>query len=91
MMRISVKAKPNAKQEKVELLTQAELDLHDSGNTRTKSYETYAVWVKEPAVGGKANSAIAKALAKHFRISPSQVALVSGPTAKLKIFEINKQ
>ncbi len=71
-MKIIVQAKPNAREEKVE-----------------KINETYfVVSVKELPVQGRANRAIAKALAEYFRVSPSHVSLVSGFTSKTKIFEI---
>jgi uncharacterized protein (TIGR00251 family) len=74
-MKISVKAKPAAKEEKVEQI--------DDVN--------FTVSVKEPPVQGRANAAIAKALAQHFKVSNSQVKLVSGFASKQKIFEINER
>lgn len=49
---------------------------------------TYAVSVKEPPVDGRANQAIIKSLAKYFSLSPSKITLVSGHTAKIKVFEV---
>lgn len=71
-MRIFVKAKPNAKEEKVERI--------DSSH--------FVVAVKEPPKNGKANEAVAKALAAYFDVAPSRVQLASGFSAKQKIFEI---
>ena len=71
-MKLFVKAKANAKNPSLAKI---------SGNT-------YAVAVKEPAVDGCANTAIAKALAAHLKIAPSQVRLIAGHTAKQKLFEI---
>ena len=71
-MRISVKAKTNAKKELVEKLSDNE----------------FAVSVKEPPIDGRANWAIARAIAEYFGVSPSRVAIVSGQTAKNKIVEI---
>lgn len=82
-MRILVKAKTRAKEEKVEQLTQPTL-----GFFNNKEQLIYKVSVKEAPIDGKANEAIARALAKHFDVAPSQVMLVSGHTAKQKIFEI---
>ena len=71
-MRISVKAKTNAKKELVEKL---------SGNE-------FAISVKEPPIDGRANWAIARAIAEHFGVSPSRVSIISGQTSKNKILEI---
>lgn len=73
-MKIFVKAKPAAKEEKVEK--------NDENN--------FVVSIKEPPVRGMANIAISRALAKHFGISVSQVNLISGFSSKQKIFEISK-
>jgi len=71
-MKIFVKAKPNAREEKV-----------------VKVDETnFVVSVKEPPVQGRANMAIAKALAQYFKVSFSQISLVSGFSSKQKVFEI---
>ena len=71
-MRISVKAKTNAKKESVEKLSDNE----------------FVVSVKEPPVDGRANWAICRAVAEYFGVSPSQVSIVSGQSAKNKILEI---
>ncbi|TSC70903.1 MAG: hypothetical protein CEO12_28 [Parcubacteria group bacterium Gr01-1014_46] len=84
-MRIIVKTKPNAKVESVERVTQATLPLD-----LKKEMEVYRVSVKEPPVNGKANTAVVKALAKYFEVSPSLVTLVSGGSSKSKVFEILK-
>ena len=66
-----VKAKPRSKEERVEKID----DMH------------FIVSVKEPPVQGKANGAIAKALAEHFGVSASSIRLVSGFSSKEKTFE----
>ncbi|OGZ27297.1 MAG: hypothetical protein A3F95_00040 [Candidatus Nealsonbacteria bacterium RIFCSPLOWO2_12_FULL_39_31] len=71
-MRISVKAKTNAKKESVEKLSDNE----------------FVVSVKEPPVDGRANWAICRAVADYFGVSPSRVSIVSGQSAKNKIVEI---
>lgn len=71
-MRISVKAKPYAHEEKVEKIDQ----------------NTFVVAVKEPPVDGKANSAIENALANYFDVSKSRIHIVSGHSSKQKIVEI---
>lgn len=71
-MKIFVTAKPNAKEERVERI--------DATHFR--------VSVKEPPVQGRANHAIAAALAKHLGVPRSAVILVAGFTWKEKVFEI---
>ena len=71
-MRISVKAKTNAKKELVEKLSDNE----------------FVVFVKEPPVDGRANWAICRSVADYFGVSPSCVSIVSGQTTKNKIVEI---
>ena len=46
------------------------------------------VYVPERAVDGKANDAVIGLLAKHFGVRRSQVELVSGATARRKLFAI---
>ena len=71
-MKIFVFSKPSAKKTNIEKIN----DSH------------YAIAVKERPIKGKANTAIARALAKHFNIPPSDVRLVSGAHSKRKVFEI---
>lgn len=71
-MKISVKAKPGAKEEKIEAVGE----------------NSFEVSVKEPPIQGRANIAIGKVLANYFKVANSQVRLVSGFSSKQKIFEI---
>ena len=71
-MKIFVKAKPSAREEKIEKISET----------------NFIVWVKEPPIKGKANRAIVKAIAAHFNVAPSQVRLVSGSSSRQKVFEI---
>ena len=71
-MKIIVKAKPSAREEKVEKM--------ENGS--------FMVSVKEPPKDDRANRAIIKALAKYFNISPSNIRLNIGFTSRKKIFEI---
>lgn len=73
-MKISVKAKPNSHEEKVEKVSDVE----------------FIVSVKEPPVQGLANEAIMRALAEYFGISKYQVRIVSGRTLRQKIIEISQ-
>ncbi|MEI8176779.1 MAG: DUF167 domain-containing protein [Candidatus Omnitrophota bacterium] len=71
-MRICVKVKPNAKQQRVEKIDQ----------------DHYAVWIREKPVEGRANDAAIRAIADHFHIPPSQVMLIKGQTSREKVFEV---
>ena len=86
-MKIIVKAKPNEKTESVERVGQPSLGL---SNSRFELVE-YKVLVKEAPVGGRANEAIIRALAKYFNTAPSLVRLGSGASNKRKGFEISGQ
>jgi uncharacterized protein YggU (UPF0235/DUF167 family) len=46
------------------------------------------VAVKAAPIEGKANEAIMKVLAKHFKIAPSKIRLISGEKSKIKRFEL---
>lgn len=71
-MKISVKVKAGAKQEKVEKVSE--------GN--------FAVWVREKPQDGKANEAVQEMLAEYFDVAKSRVTLISGQKSKTKLFEI---
>lgn len=71
-MKIFVKAKPNAREEKVEKI--------DENN--------YIVSVKEPPIKGKANDAIRNALAVYFKTGSSLIKIVSGFSSRNKVIEI---
>lgn len=78
-MKIFVKAKTGAREEKVippplKLIRDEE--------------EWYTVSTKERPVEGRANEAILRLLAEYFKVSRSQVKLVSGAVSKRKVFEI---
>ena len=48
------------------------------------------IYVKAPAVEGRANEAARKVLAKYYGVAPSYVTLVRGATSKFKVFEIKE-
>ncbi|MDO8654932.1 MAG: DUF167 domain-containing protein [bacterium] len=73
-MKVFVKAKPNAKEERIEKID----EMH------------FLVAVKEPPVQGRANKAITKALAVYFNVPVFGVRLVSGFSSKQKTFEIGE-
>lgn len=72
IMKINIKAKPSAREEKVEKID----DLN------------YVVSVEEPPVKGKANEAIRNALAVYFKTSSSRVKIISGYSSRNKVIEI---
>lgn len=51
--------------------------------------EGYIVYVREPAVDGKANTAAEKLLAEYFHVPRTRVELLRGATARQKRFEIH--
>ncbi len=71
-MKITVKAKPGARAEKIEKIDE----------------ENFIVAVTEPPVQGRANAAIAKVLANYFQVPAARVRLVSGFTSRQKLFEV---
>lgn len=73
-MKISVHIKPNSRHRE-------EVVKNDD--------DTLTVYIKAPAVEGRANAAAIKLLAKHFKVASSNVKLVRGATSKYKIFEID--
>ena len=46
------------------------------------------IYVREPAVDGKANNAVTRLLAAHLQLPRSRVELVSGATSRLKRFRV---
>ena len=50
---------------------------------------TFQLWVRAPAVEGKANKAAIELLAEHFGVPKSAVRLTGGATARHKRFEID--
>jgi uncharacterized protein YggU (UPF0235/DUF167 family) len=50
---------------------------------------TLQLWVREPPVGGRANAAVIRAVARWVGVPRSQVAIVSGAAARHKLVEID--
>lgn len=71
-MKIFVKAKPLAKEEKVEKID----DNH------------FIVWVKEPPFKGLANKAIIKVLSDYFLTRSDNIRMISGFASRNKLLEI---
>ena len=74
-MKIFVKVKPKANEEKV-------ITLSDTN---------FKVQVKESPEKGRANRAVIRMLADYFNTSQSNIKIISGSTSKLKIIEITKE
>lgn len=72
-MKIIVKTKPGAKEDKIEKVDEA----------------NYVISVKEPPINGRANASLIKLLAEYFDISPSLIEIISGYMARVKVIEIN--
>ena len=70
-MKIFVIAKPKARENSIEQISQTEFKISTTA----------------PPTKGLANKAIAKIIAKHFGIAPSSVRLVIGDSSQRKIFE----
>ena len=88
-MKIFVKAKPLAKEEKI-VLQQVQDNPERSRRIEKVDETHFIVWVKEPPVKGKANEAIRKKLGEYFQIPVSQVILQSGFVSKHKVFKIRR-
>jgi uncharacterized protein (TIGR00251 family) len=73
-LKIYVRVKPNAKQEKTEKVGERD----------------FSVWVKEKPQEGKANKAVIKVLSEYFEVPQSRIILLKGQSSKEKIFEIKK-
>lgn len=83
-MKILIKAKPNAKIEKIEQIQPQTV----ASNGSRAGIPTYKVSVKATPTDGKANDAIIRALAQHFGVRINNIRIVSGHTANQKIVEI---
>ena len=72
MTKLFVTVKPNAKENRVEVLDAAH----------------FSVRVKAPPDEGRANEAVIQTLSAHLGIPPSRLSLLRGRSSKHKIFEI---
>ncbi len=79
-MKVVVRAKPGAKREYIKETT---------GLFGPVGERRFVAAVHEPAVEGRANRAIERALARYFGVPPSHVRVVGGFMAKEKIVEIS--
>ena len=88
-MKIFVKAKPLAKEEKI-VLQQVQDNPEQSRRIEKVDEIHFIVCVKEPPKQGKANEAIRKELADYFQVPVSQIILQSGFVSKHKVFKIQR-
>ena len=77
-MKIRCKIKPNSKKGNLIQKLQDETG------------EFFEIFVREPAIEGKANLAVIKLLVEEFDVSKSRVSLKTGTKSRFKIFEIEK-
>jgi len=82
MKKITVKVRANAGHEAVE---EVPFDF-----TQGKREGYYRVAVKAKPVGGQANKALIKLLAKYFKVPAAQVRIVFGKTSREKMVEVGK-
>lgn len=73
-MKLFITAKPNAHETKVEMVDATH----------------YTVSVQAPPVQGKANRAIIQALAEHFGVPATCVAMLRGHTSRQKLIEVTQ-
>ena len=76
-MKIRCKIKPNSKKGNLIKRSQDE------------NGEFFEIFVREPAIEGKANLVVIKLLAEEFGVSKSRVSLKTGVKSRFKIFEID--
>ena len=76
-MKICCKIKPNSKKGNL---------IKRSQDENGKFFE---IFIREPAIEGKANLAVIKLLAEEFSVSKSRVSLKTGIKSRFKIFEID--
>jgi len=72
MMKIKVKVKPNAKQQKIEVI--------DDGS--------WLIHLRSAPMDGKANRELIKLLAKHFNVTQGDILIKMGLNSRDKIIEI---
>ena len=75
--------------------TRKRLTVHVHARAHTERLDwdgsTLHLQVREPPAGGRANAAVIRAVARWAGVAPSQVAIVSGATARHKLVEIQRE
>ena len=77
-MKIRVKIKPNSKKGSLVVKNRDEMG------------EFFEIFVREPAVEGKANAGAVKILSECFGVAKTRISLEKGSKSKFKIFKIDK-
>ncbi len=72
-MRLTIRVKPKSKQ---------------PGVTESKD-GSLIVAVREAPTGGQANTAVMKAIAEHFGVTPSRVRIVRGAASRKKVVDVD--
>jgi uncharacterized protein (TIGR00251 family) len=72
MMKIKVKVKPNAKQQKIEVIDD----------------DSWLIHLRSAPIEGKANQELIKLLAKHFNVTQGDILIKMGLNSRDKIIEI---
>lgn len=72
-MKLFIKVKPKARQEKVERMDESH----------------YIVHAKNIPEKGKANEGVIRLLSSYFSVSKSNIIIISGKTSRLKVITIN--
>lgn len=80
-MKITVKVKTRAKENKINSPKAKLFNEKDE-------MDFWEVSTKELPVQGRANSAVQRLLAEHFKTTTNRVVLLRGGTSKIKVFEI---
>lgn len=75
-MKIRVFVKPNSKKAPLVVKKSDEIG------------EIWEIFVREPAIDGRANLAVREILAQEFGVAKTRVRLVGGAKSRIKIFEI---
>jgi uncharacterized protein YggU (UPF0235/DUF167 family) len=75
--------------------TRKRLTVHVHARARSERLDwdgsTLHLWVREPPADGRANVAVIRAVARWAGVAPSQVAIVSGATARHKLVEVQRE
>lgn len=72
-MRVTVQVKPNSKK----------------GPLVEKTVAGLIVYIREPAIEGRANRAVAELLARYYNVPKTRVTIAKGVTGKLKFVDID--
>ncbi|MFA6228401.1 MAG: DUF167 domain-containing protein [Patescibacteria group bacterium] len=71
-MQLLIEVKPNSKQEAVEKITDS----------------VYKIRVRAPAREGRANEAVIRILADHFKVAKSLIRIKTGKTSRTKVVTV---